>query len=229
VLSDTDFHWVFSLTYLCITTAVPDLVVDVQALQESVNIDVAWLRHLRCAYEEKCLAESAASAWSSGADHHARRLLRFTTRIENRGLAPFRSNVPQSAWEWHSCHNHYHSMETFSTYKLLSRTSREQAAGHKASFCLEDTVCDKGLHKSFNCTNRGPQGISPNCYDIYKWNIDCQWIDVTDVPHGNFILRVTVNPERKVPESDYTNNIAKCWVYDYGNVAYTTDCHLDEV
>lgn len=104
--------------------------------------------------------------------------------------------------------------------------SREQAAGHKASFCLEDTVCDKGVHKTFNCTNRRPQGISPNCYDVYKWNIDCQWIDVTDFPHGYFILRVTVNPDRKVPESDYANNIAKCWIYDYGNVAYASNCHL---
>jgi lysyl oxidase-like protein 2/3/4 len=100
------------------------------------------------------------------------------------------------------------------------------SAGHKASFCLEDTVCDKGIDKKFNCTGGGEQGISPNCYDVYKWNIDCQWIDVTDFPHGSFYLRVTVNPNRKVPESDYMNNIAKCEIYDYGNFAVAAKCHL---
>lgn len=107
--------------------------------------------------------------------------------------------------------------------------SKKAGAGHKASFCLEDTVCDKGVHKVFNCTNRAPQGISPNCYDVYKWNIDCQWIDVTDFRHGNFYLRVTVNPDKRVPESDYSNNVARCWIYDYGSVVYASQCHLGNV
>lgn len=101
-------------------TAVPDLVVDIQALEKSIHIAVAWLTHLTCAYEENCLAKSAKDVWESRSSRH-RRLLRFTTRIENRGLVPFRPDVPQSAWQWHSCHNHYHSMETFSNYQLLSK------------------------------------------------------------------------------------------------------------
>ena len=102
-------------------TALSDLAINVEQLQESVVIDAVYLSYLRCAYEENCLAESAKKSWKTRQNGHLRRLLRFTTQIENRGLAPFRPNVPQSAWQYHACHNHYHSMEVFSTYELMSK------------------------------------------------------------------------------------------------------------
>jgi hypothetical protein len=42
--------------------------------------------------------------------------------------------------------------------------------------------------------------------------LDCQWIDVTGVPPGNYLLRVTINGgpngSHIFAESDYTDNIA---------------------
>ncbi len=64
----------------------------------------------------------------------------------------------------------------------------------------------------YNCTNKGDQGISVGCADNYKNDIDCQWIDITDVRSGEYVLRVNVNPTRNVPESDYANNAAFCSV-----------------
>ena len=89
---------------------------------------------------------------------------------------------------------------------------RKVAEGHKASFCLEDSECDSGVKKMYNCTDKGDQGISVGCADNYSNDIDCQWVDVTEIEEGNYTLLVHLNPTRLVAESDYENNVASCEV-----------------
>ena len=108
------------------------------------------------------------------------------------------------------------------------RDGRKIAKGHKASFCLEDTKCDPGFERVWNCTDKGDQGVSPGCYDVYHYNIDCQWVDCTDIYHGAYYLRVHVNPGNQVAESDFKNNVAKCSVYDYGSYIIANRCWLGE-
>ena len=112
-------------------------------------------------------------------------------------------------------------------FRFVGRdTGVKVAEGHKASFCLEDTKCDPGFERVWNCTDRGDQGISPGCYDIYYYNIDCQWVDVSDFVHGGFNLRVHLNPGNQVAESDFKNNVAKCSVYDYGSYLICNKCWI---
>ena len=43
--------------------------------------------------------------------------------------------------------------------------------------------------------------------DYYGADLDCQWIDVTDLPPGKYILRVEVNSARELPEETFENNV----------------------
>ena len=155
-------------------------------------------------------------------------LLRFDSLTMNWGLYDFRPVLARNDWIWHSCHNHYHSMEAFVQYDLLNAsTGVEVAEGHKASFCLEDSTCASGYNAHFKCY-LGIQGISVNCGDLYSSYLDCQWIDITGVSGGEYIVRQKVNPEQLVIESDYRNNEISCRITLAENaVSYTVeDCWL---
>ena len=108
-------------------------------LQKTMRIETYALASLRCAYEEGCLSSTAnvykqrnRNIGGYNMNVH-RRLLRFTSQVENRGLANFKPDVPRSAWEWHSCHQHFHSMEVFATYDLLGERTNKMN-GHFLSF-----------------------------------------------------------------------------------------------
>lgn len=44
--------------------------------------------------------------------------------------------------------------------------------------------------RRYKCANYGDQGISVNCSDIYKYNIDCQWVDISELAPGPYTLKV---------------------------------------
>uniref|UniRef100_A0A4W4EUX9 Lysyl oxidase homolog n=1 Tax=Electrophorus electricus TaxID=8005 RepID=A0A4W4EUX9_ELEEL len=202
----------------------PDLVAEPYYIQSSTYVQRVPMYNLRCAAEENCLSSSAAYA----RDYDTRVLLRFPQRVKNQGTSDFLPSRPRYAWEWHSCHNHFHSIAEFSHYDLLDASTQSRVAeGHKASFCLEDTSCDPGYYRRYACTSH-TQGLSPGCYDTYSADIDCQWIDITDVKPGKYVLKITVNPGFQVPESDFNNNIVRCDIQYTGNYVHTSGCSMSQ-
>jgi lysyl oxidase-like protein 2/3/4 len=205
------------VTIYC-TQYLPDLVLNKQQLYNSLYMypyyDRIRVVNLQCAVEDKCLPESVkvlqrrpySTSWT-----YARKLLRFDSLVENLGKRPFVPYLPRGQWIYHQCHKHYHSQENFVNYQLFDESRRNIAAeGHKASFCLEDTVCRHGYTHTFRCVIHH-QGISIGCGDRYARHLDCQWIDVTAVkPNRVYYLRLTVNPDRQPEESDFRNNVVEC-------------------
>ena len=134
-----------------------------------------------------------------------RRLLRFSVALMNRA-----GSVPTARWVYEAdggghwegpyaplmvydtCHGHYH-FEGMTTYVLLDAASRVVVAGRKQAFCLMDVRQDRGgaAIGLFDCAN---QGVSQGWSDIYDRPLSGQWLDITGVPAGRYILRVTVNP-----------------------------------
>lgn len=188
----------------------PDLSIAVKEM-ESGYLESVPLHAIQCALEEKCVSRDAYAI--NRVNRNAERLLlRFRTAAENVGTADFSPYANFNEWQWHQCHRHYHSMETFAEFNVYDLKYKKVAEGHKASFCLMDSKCQPGFRQKYSCENR-TQGISVGCSDVYDSQLDCQWVDVTLLPKNHhYILRVALNPQYLIGEISFDNNGAECLV-----------------
>jgi len=187
----------------------PDLLVEGERIEPCIDfIDVRndSADRYYCALLEGCLGGEGR-----------RKLLRFDTVTPNVGSADLKLGVASNApdlFHYSECHNHYHFTE-YAAYTLLDSTGALAATGHKQAFCLLDWQSwaspDLGrFDGTYTCMS---QGISAGWEDVYSAGLDCQWIDVTDVPDGPYTLSIAINqppPGQRFPllvERQYDNNI----------------------
>jgi len=140
----------------------------------------------------------------------SRRLLRFNTETRNIGAGDLYLGDPEGnpLFEYASCHNHYH-FQGFATYRLVNSAGTVLAAGNKVGFCLEDIEpwsSSANSNPLYTCAN---QGIQAGWADIYNSTLPCQWIDVTGLPAGVYILEMVIDPNNRLAESNDSNNVVR--------------------
>lgn len=173
----------------------PDLSLDLESMDGTVDIQDVPFGEDSCALLEGCVDAPGV-----------RRVLRFTTTTPNTGTADvfFGDVTRDDDFEYSECHEHTH-FSSYADYALFAADGTTAATGHKQAFCLMDnTNWGSPSGARYTCDF---QGISMGWADTYASWLDCQWIDITEVPAGDYTLRVTINPDHLLPELDYTNNM----------------------
>ncbi|MEM6321095.1 MAG: lysyl oxidase family protein [Bacteroidota bacterium] len=184
----------------------PDLAVREDILFSSIYADTIRTDD-ECWIEEGCLTGTGL-----------REIIRFTTRFENIGELDYYIGEPtldNQQFVFDNCHNHFH-YENYAEYLLFDQAGNILPNGFKSGFCVIDLNCPTGNNK-YGCNN---MGLSVGCYDEYGSDLDCQWIDVTDIPDGEltFVARVNWNNQPDAlgrVEKNLANNWAQvCMVLD---------------
>jgi len=141
-----------------------------------------------------------------------RRLLYFAVETPNIGENDIflgRPSPDNPNFVFSSCHGHYHFLG-FAEYSLVDGDDKEIAAGRKQAFCLVDSEpflpgADSKPAK-YTC---GFQGIQSGWSDVYAADLPCQFLDITDVPDGEYELILRVNNGDLLPETRRDNNEAR--------------------
>lgn len=180
----------------------PDLVVDPAHFVASIQIVDRNFSDGNCAIE---------AGFVGGAG--TRRLLRFDTVVMNSGngdlVAGDRSdanNAHAEQFEAAPCYGH-NQIRGFSNYELLNTERTVVVTGHKQGASLGDSFkFDGGDSNNYNLSN---QGITSGWAVWYYRKQAGQWIDITGVPEGEYILRVTVNADGAFDEGQnrYTDSL----------------------
>ena len=175
-----------------------------------------------CAKQEGCIDSTGT-----------RKLLRFDFLCWNAGDKEVKMGAPAQNPQWYEfspCHGHYH-LKQFNGYKLYDCKGKERK-GNKQAFCLEDSekLSAGPANKKFNDCNNN-QGVSAGWADLYGANLDCQWIDITGLPDGEYVVEARTNRSGIVKEDWYGDNFTWAGVKITGNTVkeipvpcYPEDC-----
>lgn len=171
----------------------PDLRLDSTIFVQSLSLQSHYAA--TCDVDEGCVT-----------GYGIRNVISFTSHIDNVGTQDFfigNSTTQPGMFNTNNCHGHAH-YEGYGDYRLFDSNNNLVPAGHKNGYCILD-LCG---HGQYTCGN---MGISAGCYDAYDSGTQCQWIDITDVPSGDYRIAVIIN-SKHLPdalgryETNYINN-----------------------
>jgi hypothetical protein len=132
-------------------------------------------------------------------------------------------------WEFHPSHDHYHYQQ-FAQARLWNADehgkrvgSAPVRTGQKVSFCIIDVIIDAwGEKGDIPRSYRVPRCLEPTEFDeafsyivsgitrgwadTYNWFLPDQYIEVSGLPDGHYIIESIADPENGILELDETNN-----------------------
>jgi hypothetical protein len=142
---------------------------------------------------------------------------------------------PAGTWEFHPAHDHYH-YTGFGVSRLWATDAGGARAGtapvrtaRKVSFCIVDIEIDSWARpgngprtywapdclfptESDGANDYLVQGLTPGWADVYDWFLPDQYVEVTGVPDGVYILETIADPDDTILEADETNNCSSVYV-----------------
>ena len=139
-----------------------------------------------------------------------RRLMEYETRIVNDGAGPLHlgSVDPTAPAGTSACHGIL-TLPGFADYRILDAAGTVIAETKKDAFCVADSeraIREIAGPPRFTCDF---QGISVGWADVYTTSFECQWVDVTDVPPGDYTLEIEINTLRFVEEQSFDDNVTR--------------------
>lgn len=131
--------------------------------------------------------------------------------------ADYRLWTPEAYLEWDAVRTSQPELTAEEALAANPGLAAGLITGEKRGFCVIDIapagpslrhapVVPDPDGKYFDCDDN--QGISVGWADTYDPTLDGQWIDVTEVAPGAYVLEAEVNAEHVYEESDYSNNRA---------------------
>lgn len=132
--------------------------------------------------------------------------------------------TPTGTMEWdpRPGHLHWHFTD-FASYRLLKADRKETVRSGKEAFCLANTdavdytVRNANWHPdntdlSTACGQENSisvrEVLDVGSGDTYTQDLPGQSFDITGLPNGTYFIQVLANPEKRLEETDLTNNSA---------------------
>jgi Lysyl oxidase len=175
----------------------PDLVIRAEQLAASMKLEALTVSPEACVLTERCVFAAGE-----------RRVLRLRAAIENQGRAALALNAPDERpelFDVSACDGHPR-LRALAVYALLNAQG-EVVRARDAAACVADAIqATQGpsisCEKRYTCTRPGLQAGWVSLDEAA-----CDLLDVTDLPPGDYDLRVTLNPERAFEEASFDNNV----------------------
>lgn len=116
-------------------------------------------------------------------------------------------------FEWHPGHNHFH-FDDYALYELqpVNAPGGSARTGQKTTFCVMDTTkIDTSLpgaptSAGYSTCGNQIQGMSVGWGDTYGSSLPGQEIDFTNNPDGIYQLKIGIDPNKTIVESNENDN-----------------------